>query len=287
VTGPAFEQRHYTSQDGLTLAYRCYGSSAAHGAAVLCLPGLTRNAKDFDKLARHLAPRHRVLCPDYRGRGDSDADPDWRNYVPGTYLNDLKHLLVIEGVHRCIAVGTSMGGFLAMGLALSVPGLLAGVVLNDTAPDLHMEGIGRIMAYVSQDHPQDDRAAAAAFLRDRFGERWTRATDADWLDFADATFKPSDDGKLHVSWDIALARPILEGKAPTPDLWRLFDSLAGRPLLALRGALSDVVLPEAMDRMAARHKGMHQATVAGIGHTPTLAEPEALAAIDAFLAEAA
>jgi len=284
VTGnPLYRERRLSAQDGLSLYYRDYGPSHGGRLPVLCLPGLTRNSADFHRLALHLSGQRRVIAPDLRGRGESAHDPDWRNYTPATYLSDLRHLLASAGLHRACIVGSSFGGLLAMGLALVMPSAVAGVVLNDVSPDIPPPTAERILLNIGTDTPQDDIAAAIAFLRDRHGAEWPRAVDEDWAAWADAAFRPGPDGRLHVSWDTRLARAVSATGVPDGGLWAMFRGLYGFPCLAIRGALSDMVTAEALNRMAERHPDMATLTVDGVGHMPSLAEPESRTAIDDFL----
>lgn len=277
-----YVEKTYGAQDGLRLYYRDYGDPQSSGTPVLCLTGLTRNSHDYHKLATRLCTARRVICPDYRGRGRSAYDPDWRNYHPRTYVGDVLQLLVAANLHRVIVVGTSLGGLIAMALAVARPAALAGVVLNDVGPVIDRTGLDRIKLYIGRDHPQDDWAGAVAFVKQTLlglGER----SDADWRRIAEGTFREGADGKLHVDWDVALARP-LERMAVIPDLWPLFRALRPIPTLAFRGALSDLLTVDTFDRMQREHPALRQVTVAGVGHTPTLDEPEARHALDAFLA---
>src|SRR5262249_571120 len=142
LDGEGFRACYYRSQDGLKLYYREYGDAAAdeERLPVLCLPGLTRNSRDFHDLALRLAPQRRVPAPGHRGRGKSAWDPDWRNYRPEMYLSDVFDLLAVADAPRVVVVGTSMGGLLAIGLTAYRPTCLAGVVLNDIGPELKPEG---------------------------------------------------------------------------------------------------------------------------------------------------
>src|ERR1700682_1187427 len=139
-----FRDCFFRSQDDLALYWRDYGDPASSRTPLLCLGGLTRNSKDFHVLAQALCGERRVLAPDYRGRGRSARDPNWRNYRPGTYLADILDLLTVAGVHRAVVLGTSMGGLLAMGLAAFRPTMLAGVILNDVGPEIATNGYRRI-----------------------------------------------------------------------------------------------------------------------------------------------
>src|SRR5689334_21399825 len=153
---PAYREGRVSVQDGLALYYRDYGDRLAGRTPMLCLSGLTRNSADFAALAERLSGDRRVICPDYRGRGRSAYDRDWRNYDPYVYISDISHLLTATGIGRAVIVGTSMGGLLAMGLAVLRPTLVAGVVLNDIGPDVASPGLARILQYVGVDYPQSD-----------------------------------------------------------------------------------------------------------------------------------
>lgn len=288
-------ERRYTTQDGLSLFYRdiCPAEAPApDAAAVLCLPGLTRNSKDFIDLARHLAEgglegqARRVVCPDYRGRGRSDYDPQWRNYQGPTYIGDILHLLTALGLERVIVIGTSLGGLLALGLALTRPGCLAGVVLNDVGPDVPAEGLAPILTYVASDHVVADWEEATALLQSVFPELPAK-TPEQWLTIARNTFREGEDGKLSVDWDPRLAWPLLRGLSPVPDLWPMFAALRMVPVLSVRGARSSLLAPGTVERMAAlrqRQGAWFEAVeVPGVGHAPALTEEEVLEALGRFL----
>jgi pimeloyl-ACP methyl ester carboxylesterase len=278
----AFRESTYTAQDGLRLYYRDYGDPLANAVPAICLPGLTRNSKDFHRLALRLSSERRVICPDYRGRGQSEYDRDPFNYVPPTYLNDLAHLFAVAGIHRCIIIGTSLGGLLAMAMALVLPSAIAGVVLNDIGPEVANSGRERIVRYIGTDSSPPDWDAAVAELRELF-PTLSLKTDADWREAAEASFRIDEAGKFHPNWDIRMVKPLL-AQAELPDLWPLFHALDRVPVLGIRGALSDLLLPETFARMQATHPDFTAVTVPETGHVPSLWEPECEAAIDAFLA---
>ncbi len=279
-----FRERTYGAEDGLRLYFRDYGDALSPRLPVLCLPGLTRNSKDYHKLALRLAPERRVLCPDYRGRGRSAYDPDWHNYAPTVYVNDLRHLLAATNVHRAVIIGTSMGAFLAMGLSLMMPMAVAAVVLNDAGPDLHPKGLARILGYIGTDRPQADWDSAARTLREML-PGLSIDTDEGWRDFARNTYREGEDGLLHFDWDTNLARPLRTGTGDMPDLWALFRSLRRIPVLALRGENSDLLSAETFERMGEVIPAMARVIVPNTGHAPTLAEPAAAQALDEFLAQ--
>lgn len=282
----AFTEHRYTSQDGLSLYYRAYGPRAGGKIPCVCLPGLTRNSKDFHSLAARLGRERLVLCPDIRGRGESDYDSDWKNYAAPVYLNDIKHLLTVAGVHRAIFIGTSMGGILSAAMMAAAPMVVAGVVLNDVGPDIERGGLARIVDYIGTDRPQPDLDSAAKFLKAQL-PNLTLADEAAWRDFADATYRRGRDGVYHYNWDLNLVKPILQaGEDAVPDLWPVFRAVGRVPALTLRGEKSDVLSAETFERMGKEIAGLVRVTVAGIGHAPTLTEPVSADAIDALLARA-
>jgi pimeloyl-ACP methyl ester carboxylesterase len=190
---PGYRERRFTAQDGLNLYYRDYGDPLSARRPVLCLGGLARNSKDFHGFANRLCQKRRVVCPDYRGRGRSDYDPDWRNYRPEVYANDLFHLLAAANLHEVIICGVSMGGLLAMGLCVLVPSHVAAIILDDVGPEIDDAGIERIRAYVGRDHPQPDWPAAIAEVK-RLFPNLAPTDEAGWRRFAEATFHEGEDG---------------------------------------------------------------------------------------------
>lgn len=277
-----FRAKYVTAQDGLRLYCRDYGDPLSPRLPLLCLSGITRNSADFADLAERHAGERRVLCLDYRGRGRSDYDPDWRNYDARIYAGDIAQVIAAAGLHRVIAVGTSLGGILGMGLAVLKPTVLGAVVLNDIGPDVIPGGIRRILDYIGRDHPQPDWESAAAYLRALLPTLSIR-TDEGWLKMARATFREGRDGQLHFDWDVNLAKPLLHVHRAVPDLWPYFRALGPVPVLAIRGALSDVLSAETFERMALAKPDLLRVTVANTGHAPNFNEPEAAAAIDAFI----
>ena len=277
-----FRECRHLSQDGLSLYFRDYGDHSSPATPVLCLPGLTRNSKDFDELATRLAADRRVLCPDYRGRGRSDYDSDRRNYTPATHINDIRHLLIVAGIDRVVVIGTSFGGMLAMAMAMASPTSLRAVVLNDIGPEVAAAGLKRIMSYVGSDRPQPDWSSAADEIRRMF-PTLSCQTDAEWMAAAKATWRGGSDGLLHFDWDVRLAKTAARSGRKT-DYWPLFRGLADFPVLVLRGELSDILSQETVNRMMREHAKLKAVTVPGSGHPPRLCEPMALDALDDFLA---
>jgi len=279
-----FSEKTYSSQDGLRLYYRDYGEHRSGRLPVLCLGGLTRNSHDFHELAERLSAERRVLCPDYRGRGRSQYDDDWKHYQPATYLDDIRHLLALAGVHRAVIVGTSLGGLLTAGLAVALPCVLAGAVINDVGPDIDPRGLAAIAAYISTPLAFDDWDQAVAHMRETRPDL-PADDDESWLDFARGTYRRCRDGKLRYDWDPALTNAVLGAPTP-PDLWPMFRALRRIPVLCVRGALSDILSAETLGRLGRALPGMKSVTIEGVGHMPSLNESACRDAIDALLATA-
>lgn len=282
--GLAYAERSFTAQDGLALHYREYGDPAGARTPLLCLAGLTRNAKDFHDLALRHAGTRRVLAPDYRGRGRSAYDRDWRHYAPEVYLRDIQHLLAAADAHRVIVVGTSLGGILAMGMAVALPTALAAVVLNDVGPEIDPAGVAHIRSYLGKQAPLDDWAAAAARVRDMYGPAYPDFGDDDWRGYARRLFREGADGAPEIDYDPAISRLFEEGAGVPADLWALFGALEKVPTMLVRGALSNILAADTARRMAEVKPDLVTVTVSNRGHVPLLDEPECRAPLDDFLA---
>lgn len=284
MTGETWQDRYFTSADGLRLYYRDYASPGSTRLPVLCLPGLTRNSRDFEVVAPRIAQGRRVLCADLRGRGRSQHDPNWRNYHPATYVADLARLLDDAGAPRVVVLGTSLGGILAMLISATTPAAAAGVILNDVGPEVAPEGLQRIAAYVGRNAPVTSWADAAAQARDTYGIAFPGLGDDDWLAFARRSYSDVD-GVPRLDMDPKIGEAVRAAPATAaPDLWPLFIALRRIPTLAIRGEISDVLSVRTFDRMADEHPDLERLTVPGRGHPPLLDEPECVAAIGAFLA---
>jgi pimeloyl-ACP methyl ester carboxylesterase len=274
---------HYRSADGLALYCRLFEPTAANDTTVLCLHGLTRNSLDFVELATHLRKHWRVLAPDLRGRGNSAYDPHWENYHPGTYCDDVELLLRDQQVRRAIIIGTSLGALLAMLLAARNPELVAGIVLNDAGPEIDPAGLARIQRYVGRQAPPASWAEAIAQVRANYEAALPGLDAAQWERYTRRTFHEDDSGRPVPASDPAIGNLFRSGEATPQTLWPLFERLRSVPVLAIRGAMSDILSAATLERMAHIHPGLQQVTVANRGHAPLLDEPECIAAIDAFL----
>lgn len=286
-----YEDRFWQSRDGLKLHFRDYAApEGAAGVPVVCLPGLTRNARDFERLAPRLAQDRRVICPDMRGRGDSEYARDSQSYNPVQYGEDLLALLEQEGIERFAAVGTSLGGLMLMGLALMIPERLAGVVINDVGPYLEPEGMERIKDYVGQGRSFPTWVHAARGIEGALGHAYPGRTLDFWIGLAKRLMMLSGNGRMVFDYDMKIAEPFNAYDVDTqPDLWPAWEALGGdnRPVLVLRGELSDLLSAATLDKMLRRQPGAEAVTVPAVGHAPTLDEPEAVEAITALLARVA
>ena len=273
---------YFTVSDGLRLHYRDYAGSSDR-PPLLCLPGLTRNTRDYAAFAERYSPRHRVLALEFRGRGQSDYDPQPERYNPLTYANDTLQLLDHLGVQRAIFVGTSLGGLVTMALAVMAPQRIAAAILNDVGPELTQEGLDRIRSYLGKDTRFASWEEAGDLLarnNKNLPEHYTRD---DWVGMAKRVCR-EENGEIRFDYDMAIVKPFeTSGATPDIDMWPLFAALAQKPLLVVYGEKSDLLSAEAAAKMQAGAPDAKFALVHGVGHAPELNEPEAIAAIDAFL----
>ena len=277
-----YDDRHYIVSDGLRLHYRDYPGSEDR-PPLLCLPGLTRNARDFEGFAERYSPHFRVLVVEFRGRGLSEYDPLPARYVPLTYAGDLLQLLDKLVIPQAIFVGTSLGGLVTMALAVLAPMRIAAAILNDVGPELSRQGLDRIRSYVGKDvrfSNWDEAAEVIAANHNHVPEAFTHK---DWLKVARRVCRERD-SEIVFDYDMTIATPF-ETVGPTSDvdMWPLFVALARKPLLVVRGEKSDLLSEDATDKMRKAAPAAKFVIVPGVGHAPELDEPEALAAIDEFL----
>ncbi|MBX9664777.1 alpha/beta hydrolase [Novosphingobium sp.] len=284
-----WEDRSWTSSDGLKLHFRDYPGSSDK-PPVLCLPGLTRNARDFEALAQRLAGEWRVVCPDMRGRGDSDYARDPMTYTPAHYVADVEALLAAEGITRFVAIGTSLGGLMTMMLAAVNPERIAAAVINDVGPEIEPAGLARIREYVGQGRSYETWVHAARALQETNRDIYPAWELPDWLRMAKRCMVIGTGGRIVFDYDMNIAEPFEAEQGPAPEpavMWGMYEAVARRPLLVLRGAHSDILSAEVAARMKVRGASTELVTVPGVGHAPTLDEDEAVAAIARLLARAA
>jgi len=285
-----FEERIVATVDGLSLYARDYPPLLPQtGLPVICLHGLTRNSRDFEVAAPRIAALgRRVIAADMRGRGQSANDPDPAHYVPAVYAQDVIALMQKLEIPKAVFIGTSMGGLITMVLAALAPDRVAASVLNDVGPKLNASGLARIATYVGRTQAVDSWAEAAEAVRAITGSAYPERLDdeAFWLAFAKRTFRARDDGKFEADYDphIALAFADFDEEAPPPDMTPLFTALAQKPMLSVRGGISDLIADDVIEMMRSLKPDLETVTVENVGHAPTLEEPEAWDAVLDFLA---
>ena len=283
-----WEEVTFTSRDGLTLYARHYAPQVPAGRPVLCLPGLTRNSRDFHDLATFLSshpsrPRD-VWCPDYRGRGQSAYDPSWRNYSPFIELLDILDLMAIAGLHQAAVIGTSRGGIIAMLMAVIRPTTMAALVLNDIGPVIETAGLARIMGYAGKIPVPADWDEAAELLRSMNKRFFTNLTDEDWRKLAHQWFGEQG-GRPAPSYDskISSALSEIDITQKLPEMWPQFQALAHIPVMVLRGENSDLLSAKTLEEMARRHPQLTAVTIHAQGHAPLLTDRFSMGVIADFL----
>ncbi|TCQ28856.1 alpha/beta fold hydrolase [Rhizobium sp. PP-CC-3G-465] len=281
-------------RDDLTLFAAEY--PAAHRAAdgddplpVVCLPGLSRNSRDFHGFAQALSndrekPR-RVIAVDYRGRGRSDWDPDPSRYQLSVEAGDVLEICGALDIDAAIFVGTSRGGLILHLLPGMAPGLSRANILNDIGPVIEIGGLLAIARYLNDEGRYASWRAAAMALKMLHGPAFPALQASDWDEMAQSLYREAD-GVIIPDFDPALVAPLLELSAETPlaDLWPLFDRLRAQPLMVIRGETSSLLSQKTVLDMARRHPGLHSLTVPGQGHAPLLHLPGVIEPIADFLA---
>lgn len=274
---------YWWSNDGVRLHYRDYPGDASR-PPILCLPGLTRNARDFERTAERLSGTWRVIALDFRGRGDSGYAADPMSYVPLTYVQDVERLLADLKLAQVVAFGTSLGGIVSMLIAATRPEHLAGVLLNDVGPVIEPEGLARIRGYVGKVGGWPTWLHAARALAALNAQVFPHYVLDDWLAMAKRSFKLSPQGRIVADYDPRIAEPFrAPGGEVGVDLWPTLDHLRHVPVAIVRGERSDLFGAATAGRMLAMLPDATLTTVSGVGHAPMLDEPEAVAAVDGLL----
>ncbi len=293
-----YSEHHFSSQDGLSLYYREYGSG---GKVIICLPGLTRNSKDFHDLASRLALDYRVLCLDFRGRGQSEHDPKWRHYHPGTYARDTWKLLDELAIEKFIVIGTSLGGLVAMIMSAQQGARIKAIVMNDIGPEVNPVGITRILKNAGVQAEINNWQDAADRCKFMGGHAVPNMPDEFWQKFARKSYRLNNNGIPVLDLDPNVGLAVRKGVKPANilaklrklgilkriggafiDPWDSFKTVS-MPCLVLRGELSDVLSEDIVKRMLAVKPDLKWAVIPNRGHAPLLDEPETVTAIDSFL----
>jgi pimeloyl-ACP methyl ester carboxylesterase len=247
---------------------------------VVCVHGLTRQGRDFDRLAKALAPDVRVICPDLPGRGRSDWLSDPNLYQPQTYITALSHLLAT--IAAPVAwVGTSLGGICGMVLAAQPGTPIARMVLNDIGPFIPMAAIARIRDYMQPPPEFSDIKALEAHLR-VIHEPFGVPDDDGWAEMAAHSARSLPSGGVTLHYDPAIAVTMRAQDPADVDLMPFWQRITA-PMLTIRGERSDLLLPETLAEM--ERSGSKSLTIPGVGHAPALMDEKTIAAIRAFLRE--
>lgn len=284
-----FEEITFTARDGLRLYGRRYPAPDTGRRSVLCLAGLTRNSRDFHRVALSLS-QHRtgprtVYTMDYRGRGRSDHDPDWRNYALPIEMLDVLDFMTALSLHDAAVVGASRGGLIAMLMAAAQPSTIGALVLNDIGPVIETDGLMRIAGYVGRMPLPGSWEAATAMVRDLNRRQFPGVTDPEWAEFARQLFNERN-GRPAPGHDAKLARSLSVLDGPMPALWPQFAALTRVPVLVLRGEHSDILSAATVEEMGRRHPMMSSYVVPGQGHAPLLMDTETQARVADFLEHA-
>ena len=278
-----FEECHVEAADGLRLYYRDYPNVSPR-SPVICLPGLTRNSRDFAPLATRISTTRRVICPDLRGRGKSQYDPEWRNYHPGQYAADLWQLFDTLRLDEVVVIGTSLGGWMAMLLNHQKPGRIAGAVMNDIGPEADPDGIARVVATAGRLDVVGSLAEAIEQAKSVYSIVFPDWSEDQWQAYTETTYRQLDDGRFDLNFDRNIGHAAREGVSGLEiDPWKMFGDLANVPTLLIHGVLSDILTEPIIDRMRQHKPDLKIAPVRDRGHAPLLDEQEAVDAIATFL----
>lgn len=280
---PDWSDRYWNSVDGLKLHYRDYAGPHER-PPILCLPGLTRNAADFEPVAERFAGEWRVIAVDFRGRGASERDPKPANYRPSTYVVDLLKLLDQLGIADAVFVGTSLGGLVTMALAASDSERIAGALLNDIGPEIEPAGLERIATYVGKPVTFATFSDAVDLVSERNAALHADFGRGEWERFVRRIVRGNDREGWVFDYDMRIADNFTAPADPSQfDGWRYLDSLDGRPVTILRGERSDLLSVEVADRMCQRIADCELVTIPHVGHAPTFDEAESIAALERLL----
>jgi len=280
----SYENIYYTVNDNLKLYARDYSAADPESDVILCMHGLSRNSADFEPMIEALGDRFRMLVVDQRGRGNSQWDEQPERYQILNYVDDMWQLLDQLDIEKVTIIGTSMGGLMGMVMAAQQPQRIRGLVINDVGPEVAAEGLARIMSYVGKASNIKNWDDAVAYTRDINAVCFPEFSESQWLAMAQRLYRENESGVPVAAYDPKISAPIRsdESAAVPTDLWPLFVELAV-PMLAIRGALSDLLSRECFLRMQREQPTMLAVEVDDVGHAPVLDEPQAVDAIQKFL----
>ena len=276
----------FKSSDGLNLYYRDFGAENT-GTPIICLPGLTRNSRDFEDLANYLSDRRRVITTDFRGRGFSDHDPNWENYHPLTYVNDVVTLLDHLGIEQVIVIGTSLGGLCSMAMSFLHPTRIVGAVMNDIGPEINPAGIARVQEYTGRTPPVNTWEEAIEQSKEIYGEWLPGLSDEYWKKMVWRAYREDENGVPVLDIDTNIGEAVRNVGPQKGDPWELFTSFGDKPVTVLWGVMSDILTEDIIEKMVERKPDLNVVAVPNRGHVPLLDEPECIEAIDSYLEQVA
>ncbi|GAA0403895.1 alpha/beta hydrolase [Cocleimonas flava] len=280
----------YTSENGLRLYARDYSTALdknPNAKTILCMHGLTRNSADFEDICNQLADDYRLIVVDQRGRGLSDYDPDPNNYNPLIYVQDMFLLLAELKLSSVILFGTSMGGIMSMMMAAMKPDMVEALIINDVGPEIAEKGLDRLKKYVGKQTPVNtwEEAARQTEVINRIA--FPDATNEDWLKFAKRLYREDENGRPVIACDPNIAIPLQDNSdnSVAPDLWPVYEQILDKPMLLIRGELSDIIDVECVERMQQMKPDLEVLEIPNVGHAPLLSEEAVEPAIAKFLQE--
>jgi pimeloyl-ACP methyl ester carboxylesterase len=251
---------------------------------LLCVHGLTRNGRDFDRLAESLSLHYRVICPDVVGRGRSAQLRDPAAYGLAQYVADMVTLIARLNVSSVHWLGTSMGGLIGMALAALDGSPISKLLLNDVGPVITLESLRRIATYVGADPAWASFEQALDYVK-RVSAPFGSLNQADWLHLTEHSVRQDADGQWRFRYDPAIAAPFKASFVDRDiDLWPLYERISC-PTLVLRGAHSDLLTPDTWREMGRRGPCAELAEIPGVGHAPMFLDAAQISlARDFFLA---
>lgn len=277
-----YEDHYWESDDGLKLHYRDYPGDDAK-TPIICVPGLTRNARDFAHLGNWLDGKRRIIMVNLRGRGDSEYAKDSASYNPKTYVADIVKLMDEIGLPKAVFFGTSLGGVVTMIIASRHPGRVAGAMLNDIGPDVDQRGLDRIAENLGQGRSFETWAHAARDKAEESGSIYPDYSLKDWIAFSKKLYRMNSSGRIKLDYDMKISEPFESKGGGNDAMWRALESLQDVPTLIMRGDLSDLLSAATAQKMLDKLNAAELVTVPRVGHAPTLEEPASLDAIAALL----
>ncbi len=277
-----YQDQFWQSEDDLNLHYRDYSSNSTK-TPIICVPGLTRNSRDFEHLGTLLCGDRRIIMVNLRGRGQSDYAKDSTTYNPKTYVADIVRLMDEIDLPKAVFFGTSLGGIVTMLMASMHSGRVAGALLNDIGPEIDQRGLDRIGEYVGQGRSFDTWAHAARDLAESSAGIFPDYTLKDWISFAKKLYRMNSSGRIKLDYDMKISEPFDRKGNGSDAMWRALEAFKDLPTLILRGETSDLFSEATATKMLGMMQNGELVTIPRVGHAPTLEEPQSLDAIAALL----